>query len=179
MTATDLFKAGRLEKAVQALGVELRSDPADSKRRTFLGDFRAVMTNVGVLGRNWMFRRFSTGMPGWVPGVTFQRFTGNEPAAGTWVGQSIYKHGQLYATSLSLNSPRDKNRLLRTIEQTLADFEPRLADVRVRAVDDGSGAPRVLRFQIEGLLKMDPAPEQIFFDTLLQLSTGDCQVKVE
>jgi type VI secretion system protein ImpF len=82
-------------------------------------------------------------------------------------------------TSLALNSPRDKNRLLRTIEMTLADFEPRLVDIRVRAVDDGTSAPRVLRFQIEGLLKMDPAPEQIFFDTLLQLSTGDCQVKVE
>ena len=36
MTATDLFQAGRLEEAVQALGVGLRSDPTDSKRRTFL-----------------------------------------------------------------------------------------------------------------------------------------------
>jgi type VI secretion system protein ImpE len=36
MTATDLFQAGRLDEAVQALGVELRRDPTDSKRRTFL-----------------------------------------------------------------------------------------------------------------------------------------------
>lgn len=36
MTATDLFQAGRLDEAVQALGVDLRSDPTDSKRRTFL-----------------------------------------------------------------------------------------------------------------------------------------------
>ncbi len=36
MTATDLFQAGRLEEAVQALGVELRSDPIDARRRTFL-----------------------------------------------------------------------------------------------------------------------------------------------
>jgi len=36
MTATSLFQAGRLEEAVQALGVELRSNPTDSKRRTFL-----------------------------------------------------------------------------------------------------------------------------------------------
>jgi type VI secretion system protein ImpE len=36
MTATDLFQAGRLEEAVQALGAELRTDPTDSKRRTFL-----------------------------------------------------------------------------------------------------------------------------------------------
>jgi len=36
MTATSLFQAGRLDEAVQALGVELRNDPTDSKRRTFL-----------------------------------------------------------------------------------------------------------------------------------------------
>jgi type VI secretion system protein ImpE len=36
MTATDLFQAGRLDEAVAALGVELRRDPTDSKRRTFL-----------------------------------------------------------------------------------------------------------------------------------------------
>jgi type VI secretion system protein ImpE len=36
MTAKDLFQAGRLEEAVRALGAELRNDPADPKRRTFL-----------------------------------------------------------------------------------------------------------------------------------------------
>ena len=36
MTAKDLFQAGRLGEAVQALGNELRSNPADAKRRTFL-----------------------------------------------------------------------------------------------------------------------------------------------
>jgi type VI secretion system protein ImpF len=37
----------------------------------------------------------------------------------------------------------------------------------------------VLRFQIEALLKMDPAPEQVLFDTLLQLNSGEYQVKGE
>ncbi|MEN6601313.1 MAG: virulence protein SciE type, partial [Bryobacteraceae bacterium] len=36
MTAKDLFQAGRLEEAVRALGIELRNDPTDQKRRTFL-----------------------------------------------------------------------------------------------------------------------------------------------
>jgi type VI secretion system protein ImpF len=34
-----------------------------------------------------------------------------------------------------------------------------------------------LRFQIEGLLIMDPAPEHISFDTVLQLASGEYQVK--
>ena len=36
MTARDLFQAGRLNEAVQALGSELRNDPTDAQRRTFL-----------------------------------------------------------------------------------------------------------------------------------------------
>ncbi len=36
---------------------------------------------------------------------------------------------------------------------------------------------RMLRFQIEGLLDMDPAPELISFDTVLHLSSGEYQVK--
>ena len=108
-----------------------------------------------------------------------RRIPEEAPEAYVQVSHSLYHYGLPDVTSLALNSPQHKSRLLRMIELTLADFEPRLTGVRVRAVDDGSGAPRVLRFQIEGLLKMDPAPEQVFFDTILQLSTGDCQVRVE
>ena len=80
---------------------------------------------------------------------------------------------------MSLNSPRDRQRLLRLVEQTIAIFEPRLTAVRVRAIDSAASGPRVLRFQIEALLKMDPAPEQVLFDTLLQLNSGEYQVKGE
>jgi type VI secretion system protein ImpE len=36
MTAGQLFQAGKLDQAVQALGVELRDNPTDAQRRTFL-----------------------------------------------------------------------------------------------------------------------------------------------
>lgn len=93
--------------------------------------------------------------------------------------RSLYNFGLPDVTSMSLNSPRDKQRLLRLVEQTIAIFEPRLAAVRVRAVDSAASGPRVVRFQIEALLKMDPAPEQVLFDTLLQLNSGEYQVKGE
>ena len=35
MNAQQLFQAGKLNEAVQALGAELRDNPADTKRRTF------------------------------------------------------------------------------------------------------------------------------------------------
>src|SRR2546421_3113610 len=36
MTARELYQAGKLDEAVQALNAELRDNPAESKRRTFL-----------------------------------------------------------------------------------------------------------------------------------------------
>jgi type VI secretion system protein ImpE len=36
MSATELYRAGRLSEAVQAVGAELRDDPANANRRTFL-----------------------------------------------------------------------------------------------------------------------------------------------
>ena len=36
MNAGQLFQAGKLDQAIQALGAELRDNPADAQRRTFL-----------------------------------------------------------------------------------------------------------------------------------------------
>jgi type VI secretion system protein ImpF len=91
--------------------------------------------------------------------------------------QSLYNFGLPDATSLSWDSARDRGRLARMIEQTLATFEPRLREVRVVAVPSTAGAQHVMRFQIEAMLEMDPSPEHISFDTVLQLSSGEYQVK--
>ena len=57
-------------------------------------------------------------------------------------------------------------------------YEPRIAAPKVQLVEDPrENLTRVLRFQIEGMLLMDPAPERITFDTVLQLSNGECEVK--
>ena len=38
-------------------------------------------------------------------------------------------------------------------------------------------ATRVLRFQIEALLMIEPAPERITFDTKLELTSGEYSVE--
>jgi len=91
--------------------------------------------------------------------------------------KSIYNFGLTDITSLSWSSARDRLRLSRLIEQTVATYEPRITQIKVVPLDAAAGAQHVLRFQIEGLLDMDPAPELISFDTVLQLSSGEYQVK--
>jgi type VI secretion system protein ImpF len=90
---------------------------------------------------------------------------------------SLFNFGLPDVTSLSWDSARDRGRLGRMIEQVLNTFEPRLTGLRVVAVEAAAGAKHVMRFQIEGMLDMDPSPEHISFDTLLQLSSGEYQVK--
>jgi type VI secretion system protein ImpF len=93
--------------------------------------------------------------------------------------RSVFNYGLPDFSSYSLNSPKDRGKLLRALEVTIATFEPRLAGVRVTAVETPTPGSRVLRFQIEGLLLKDPAPEQVSFDTVLQLGNGEYQVKGE
>ncbi len=91
--------------------------------------------------------------------------------------RSLYNYGLPDVTSLSWDSNRDRTRLARMIEHTLTIFEPRLRNVKVATLESVAGAQQVLRFQIEGLLDMDPSPELISFDTVLQLSSGEYRVK--
>jgi type VI secretion system protein ImpF len=91
--------------------------------------------------------------------------------------QSLYNYGVPDLTAINRESASDRNRLARTIEQTVSAFEPRLKRIKVRQLEAAAGAQHVLRFEIEGLLDIDPAPELISFDTVLQLSSGEYQVK--
>jgi type VI secretion system protein ImpF len=92
-------------------------------------------------------------------------------------GKSVYNYGLPELNALNWQSSRDQTRLARVVEEALHIFEPRLRGIRVVPVEPAAGSPHVMRFQIEGLLEMDPVPEHISFDTTLQLSSGEYQVK--
>ena len=93
--------------------------------------------------------------------------------------RSLFNYGLPDLTSLSWESGKDRARLARTIEEVLSIFEPRLRGIKVVPIGEVSPTQHVLRFQIEGMLDMNPAPERISFDTVLQLSSGEYQVKGE
>ncbi|HXK02444.1 MAG TPA: type VI secretion system baseplate subunit TssE [Verrucomicrobiae bacterium] len=91
--------------------------------------------------------------------------------------QSLYNYGVPDLTMINRESTHDRNRLAQAIEQTVMAFEPRLKHIKIRQLESAAGTQHILRFQIEGFLDMDPAPELISFDTVLQLSSGEYQVK--
>lgn len=97
----------------------------------------------------------------------------------TELNRSLYMFGLPDLTSYSVANVRDRSSLLRIVQQTVAIFEPRLANVRVIPVEDPELGSRTMRFRIEAWLKMDPAPEVIYFDTVLQLMSGEVKIKGE
>ena len=101
------------------------------------------------------------------------------PESMEQLANSVYNYGLPDFSTYSVNSARDRNKLMSELENALNIFEPRLKDIRISLVETVGGALRVLHFEIEGLLQMDPAPEMVSFDTTLQLASGEYQIRGE
>ncbi len=92
------------------------------------------------------------------------------PAEFAAVRKSLPLYGLPDFSSYNLLSPDDRNRLQHSIEGTIATFEQRLQRVRV-TMELPSEKDRALRFKVEALLRVDPVPEPVTFDTVLHLTT--------
>ena len=92
------------------------------------------------------------------------------------IRDSVVNFGLPDISALGLTSASDQRSLRMAIEACLRVFEPRLSDVRV-TLESADTTDRRLRFHIEGNMKLDPAPEEIAFDTVLELSSGEYKVK--
>lgn len=90
--------------------------------------------------------------------------------------QSLVGYGLPDICSVATHSASDQKQLLWKMEAALTNFEPRLESVKISLEPVGQGA-RMLRFVIEGYLRVDPVPEHISFDTLLELTSGEYQVR--
>jgi|SRR5579862_1571016 type VI secretion system protein ImpF len=101
------------------------------------------------------------------------------PEGASELIRSLYNFGLPDITSMSLSSSDDQKRLARVMETALVNFEPRLANPKVKFVKVGEGKTHMLRFVIEGLLRIDPAPEYVTFDTVLETVSGAYEVKGE
>lgn len=93
--------------------------------------------------------------------------------------KSLYTYGLPDITSLSANNIRDRQKLVRAIEEAIQLFEPRIANPKVTMTAPGEEKVPALRFVIEGMLRVDPSPEHVTFDTFLELSSGEYRVQGE
>ncbi|MBB5690634.1 type VI secretion system baseplate subunit TssE [Roseomonas alkaliterrae] len=80
-------------------------------------------------------------------------------------------------TAGSFTEEERRSALSREIQATIARFEPRLTDVRVQLrKEETESIDRVLRLRIEAILRTDPVPEHISFETVVRPTTLDVAV---
>lgn len=92
------------------------------------------------------------------------------------IQRSILMYGLPDFSNRSLLNVQDRKFVRRSVEESLATFEPRLKSVRVTVEEQAKFDP-TLRFRIDALLRTDPAPEPIALDAALNLATSEYSVR--
>jgi type VI secretion system protein ImpF len=101
-----------------------------------------------------------------------RRVVEQAPEAYPELRRSLYHYGLPDITSTASASTDARNWLRRQVEETIALFEPRLTQVRVTINDVDEPTRREVRFIVEAVLDMEPSPEQVVFDTVLEMSSA-------
>jgi len=89
---------------------------------------------------------------------------------------SVVAYGLPDFTGISVRSHIELKNLKQALETAIKNFEPRFLDVKIK-VDPINNIDRTLHFRIEAYLNVEPSPEPIIFDTVLELGSGDFDVK--
>jgi type VI secretion system protein ImpF len=109
----------------------------------------------------------------------------NSRQSGDWLppdlkelNSSVAAYGLPDFSSVSIKSPSEQGRLRAALESAISTFEPRLEDVAITLLPLGE-LHRSLHFRIDARLKIEPAPEPVTFDAMLQLASGQYLVREE
>ena len=70
----------------------------------------------------------------------------------------------------------DRTRLTRQILATINLFEPRLSNVRLVMIETENPGKKDVRLRIDAMLRLDPVPEPISFDSIIELKSGNCHL---
>jgi type VI secretion system protein ImpF len=101
---------------------------------------------------------------GWAPGLQELK-------------QSLLNYGLPDFTSANMASGEAREGFCRVLQTLLRQAEPRFKTVKVQLLTNVEPLDRTLRFRIDGLLRVDPAPEPIVFDSMLEPTTGNFALK--
>ena len=92
------------------------------------------------------------------------------------LNKSAYVYGLPDLSTLTMASMADRNKLVRQVVGAINMFEPRLTNVRLVLVETPDAGKKDVRLRIDAMLRMDPVPEPVSFDTVIELKSGNCHL---
>lgn len=99
------------------------------------------------------------------------------PPLLTELPSSIANYGIPDPASGTYAVPELRQALVREVEATIRRFEPRLTKVSVTLLGELDGLGSTLRLKVDAVLRADPVPEPVSFETLLEPVTRDVKVR--
>lgn len=99
------------------------------------------------------------------------------PAGLEELEASLTTYGIPDIIAANLGDTIDRAQFFRRLQAVIALHEPRFKSVVVKPIETADSLDRTLRFRVDALLRTDPAPEPIVFDTAMEPSTGQFVVK--
>lgn len=90
---------------------------------------------------------------------------------------SLINYGIPDFTAASLNASQDVDILIRAIRKAITLFEPRLTDLRIDRMPGDNYFDRTFRFRIDAMLLIEEKKHRIQFDSSMESSTGQFDVK--
>jgi type VI secretion system protein ImpF len=142
-------------------------------------DYEPEMTREAVASRSKSLRELKQSVRRdleWL--LNTRQVAGGVPSELKETTNSVAAYGLPDFTHLSIDSVADQKFIKREVEEAVRRFEQRLENVVV-SVEPVRSTERILRFRIDAHLRIDPAPEPITFDTVLQLGNGEYTVRAE
>ena len=142
-------------------------------------DFEPEMSREAVASRSKSLRELKQSVRRdleWL--LNTRQVAGGVPSDLKETTNSVAAYGLPDFTHLSIDSGVDQKFIKREVEEAVRRFEQRLDNVVV-SVEPVKSTERILRFRIDAHLRIDPAPEPITFDTVLQLGNGEYTVRAE
>jgi type VI secretion system protein ImpF len=90
---------------------------------------------------------------------------------------SLVNYGMVDFTNATLASGSDREGFCLLIREAIHRYEPRLTKVVVVPVPGADPADRSFHFRIEAMLRTEPAPEPVVFDSDIEPGTGEVDVR--
>ena len=98
------------------------------------------------------------------------------PATAPELAASPLGYGIPDATSGAYAQPERREALAEEVERIIRRFEPRLLSVRVTLRDSENELDRTLRLKVDAVLRTDPIPEPISFETVIEAVSHEVRV---
>lgn len=89
---------------------------------------------------------------------------------------SLVNYGIPDFSGARLSTAGGREQLRTIVEKSIEDFEPRLTKVRVTVLPPGDELDRRLRLRIDAMLRVEPHPQPVVFDSELKQANSTFEV---